>query len=81
MALLSLTVARDAQAVTKSDTTVYSPPLNGVWVGGTGDVAILTPNNPTPVVFSAVPAGTLLPVQALKVMATATTATLLAGFK
>lgn len=81
MALLSLTVARDAQAVAKSDTTVYQPPLNGVWVGGVGDVTILTPNNPVPVLFSAVPAGTLLPIQAKQVMSTGTTATLLAGFK
>jgi hypothetical protein len=77
---LSLTVARDAQNVTKSDTTVYTPPLNGVWVGGEGDVEVVTPAGST-VLFSAVPAGTLLPVQASKVMSTNTTATNLAGFK
>lgn len=80
MTMLNLTVARDAQNVTKSDTVIYSPPLNGIWVGGVGDVTIVTPWGST-VLFSAVPAGTLLPIQAKQVMATATTATLLAGFK
>lgn len=77
---LALVVARDAKNITKSDTTIYDPPLQGVWVGGVGDVTVITPAG-TSVLFSAVPAGTLLPIQAKQVMSTATTATLLAGFK
>jgi hypothetical protein len=65
-------------AITPSDTTVFAP-TGGIWVGGTGDVAVLGANDTVPVVFSAVPAGTLLPVCATKVMATGTTATLLVG--
>jgi hypothetical protein len=80
MALLNLTVARDGQNVTKSDTTIYSPPLNGIWVGSVGDVTVITPAG-TSVLFSAVPTGTLLPIQAKQVMSTGTTASLLAGFK
>lgn len=75
-----LIVARDAQNITKSDATIYQPPLNGVWVGGLGDVTVITPAG-TSVLFSAVPAGTMLPIQAKQVMATGTTASLLAGFK
>lgn len=77
---LNLTIARDGVEVTPSATTVFSPPLNGLWIGGLGDVQVVTPNGTT-LVFSAVPAGTLLPIQAKQVLAAATTATLINGFK
>lgn len=75
-----LTVARDGVQVTKSDTTVYDPPLKGLWVGDAGAVRVITPSG-SDLLFSAVPAGTLLPIQAKQVMATNTVATLFVGLK
>lgn len=66
-------------AITTSDTTVYSPPLRRIYVGTTGNVAILAQEDTDPVVFTTVPAGTFIPVVALKVMATDTTASDLVG--
>ena len=68
--------AEDAIAITKSDATVLIG-LRGIYVGGTGDVAVTTPTGD--VTFSAVPAGTILPVSASKVLSTGTTATLMVG--
>lgn len=75
-----LIVARDAVQVIKSDTVIFSPPLNGVWVGDAGAVRIITPAG-SDVLFSAVPAGTLLPIQAKQVMSTNTVSTLFVGLK
>lgn len=65
-------------AITKSDATVLSPFLRALYVGGTGDVAVRMMDGTTPT-FSAVPAGTLLPIQVDKVLSTGTTATLMVG--
>lgn len=65
--------------VTKSDATVYNPPLRMLWVGGTGDVAVTMIGDTTAVTLAAVPAGTMLNVCVTKVMATNTTATLITG--
>lgn len=67
--------ADNAVAVTKSDSTVVN--ARALYVGGAGDVAIMPKKGGTAVVFSAVPAGTILPVYAQKVMSTNTTATLI----
>jgi hypothetical protein len=67
----------DAVAITKSDTE--SNTFSGIYVGGTGAVAVLTEDGTT-TTFSAVPVGTILPIRTRKVLA-ATTATLLVGFK
>lgn len=75
------TMAFRAVAVTKSDSTVYSPPLSGVWVGGLGDVAVIPAGQDSAVTFKAVPAGTLLPVVCSKVMSTNTSATDLVGLR
>lgn len=66
-----------AAAVTKSDTTVVN--CRALWVGGVGDVAVKTVPGATAVTFTAVPAGTLLPVSidGGQVMSTNTTATLI----
>lgn len=72
--------ARDAAAITKSDSADNY--FKAIWVGGTGDVTVLPMNatDDTSVVkFSAVPAGTLLPIQVRKVMSTNTSATLMVG--
>lgn len=68
-----------AVAVTKSDATIYSPPLQRLRVGGTGDVAVTMVGDTTPVTLSAVRAGTVLKICVKQVMSTNTTATLITG--
>lgn len=63
--------------ITKSDTTVLDPPTRGVWVGGAGDLAVRLVDGST-VTLVGVPAGTLMPIRADKVLA-ATTATNISG--
>jgi len=61
-------------AVTKSDSTVLKPGCVAFYIGGTGDVAIESIEDGTPVVYKAVPVG-ILPVGGVRVRSTATTAT------
>lgn len=62
-----------AAAVTPSDSTALTS--RAVWVGGAGDLSVRLSGTPsTTVVFTAVPAGTLLPISVVRIMA-ATTAT------
>jgi hypothetical protein len=80
--------ATDAVAITKSDTTVLSD-VRGVYVGGAGDVAVITGDAwrrqlelgvaAVAVTFTGVPAGSILPVHVAKVMSTNTTASALVG--
>lgn len=67
--------AQNAEAVTKSDSTTFSPPTIGLFVGGAGAVAVRMFGSQTNVTFSAVPAGTLLPIQVDRVLSTGTDAT------
>lgn len=69
--------ANDGAAVTKSDSTVVA--FDAVYVGGTGDLVVTTPLG-TVLTFSAVPAGSIIPIRCNRVMA-ATTATLMIGLK
>lgn len=62
--------AENATAVTKSDTTTYPP--SALYVGGTGDVAVVTSGGDT-CTFTNVPVG-FFPVQITKVLSTGTTA-------
>jgi hypothetical protein len=72
--------ATDAVAITKSDSTnLTTSCIRAIYVGGTGDVAVIGLNGTVAVTFSAVPAGTILPIMPSKVMSTNTTATLLIG--
>lgn len=64
-----------ATAVTKSDATIL-PVTRALYIGGAGDVAVIMAGDTSAVTFSAVPVGTLLPIQVTKVMSTNTTATL-----
>lgn len=77
--LLTQIPAKRLLAITPSDVTVFSKPLSGVYVGSPGNVTALAEDDTTPVLFLAVPAGTVLPVAAIKIMATGTTATSLVG--
>ena len=69
-----------AVAITKSDTTSLllndRPPI-AIFVGGTGNVNVQFGDLTTSVVFSGVPAGTVLPISPTRVMSTNTTATLM----
>lgn len=49
-----------------------------IYVGGTGDIAMINARGET-VIFRAVPAGQVLPVTTVRVLATGTTATNLVG--
>lgn len=62
-----------AFAVTKSDSTVLAG-VRALYIGVTGDVAVMPRGSSTAVTFKAVPVG-ILPVQVSKVMSTNTTAT------
>lgn len=64
-----------ARAVTPSDTTNIGG-CRGLWVGGAGALTLDFADGATNIVFSGVPAGTLLPIAPAKVKA-ATTATLI----
>lgn len=65
-------IYRGATAVTTSDSAAN--PATALYIGVTGDVAVLPYGNSTSVVFKAVPVG-ILPVRVSKVLATGTTAT------
>lgn len=66
-------------AITPSDTAVLTVVPKGIYVGGAGDITLRGADASADVLFSAVPAGTILPVGPLYVRATATTATGLVG--
>lgn len=69
----AITPGTTAAAVTPSDATALTS--RAVWVGGAGDLSVrLSGATGTTVVFTAVPAGSLLPLSVVRVMA-ATTAT------
>lgn len=63
-------------AVTPSDSTVIKA-TRGLWVGGAGNVNAVLVGDGAAVLFSGVPAGTLLPIRAIQVLSTNTTATLI----
>lgn len=65
--------ASDAVAVVPSDATVLTAGVRGLYVGVSGDVAVVTRGGST-VTFKSAPVG-ILPVCVQKVKATGTTAT------
>ena len=70
---------RGAVAITPGDTSVNNfarGVCQGIYVGGAGAIAAVMEDG-TVATFSAVPVGTLLPIRAVRVNATNTTATLL----
>ncbi len=71
--------ANNAQAITKSDSTTYSPSIRLLYVGGAGDVAIMTRDGDT-VTIAGLAAGAVIDwVLIYKVMSTNTTATNIVG--
>lgn len=70
--------ARDASTVTPSDTTVLGG-VRGLYVGGAGNINLKTEGGTT-LVFSSVGAGSIIPIRAVQVLATSTTATNIVAF-
>lgn len=70
--------ATDAFAITPSNTVDLTRAARSLYVGGAGDVALITLDGTT-ITFSGLSAGTVLPVGATRVLATGTTATLILG--
>ncbi len=68
-------VATGAYAVTPNDSTNLAQIARGLWVGGAGNVAVILSVGGASVTFLNVPSGTLLPIQAVRVLSTGTTAT------
>lgn len=66
--------ASDGVAVTPDDNADLAVPARFLWVGGAGDVEVVTVGGAT-LVFGGCTAGTVLPVRAARVRASATTAT------
>lgn len=66
--------AGGAEDVLPSDSVNFSREAEGIYVGGTGDVNVIMPGG-TAILFSGAPAGTILPVRAIRVNLTDTTAT------
>jgi hypothetical protein len=64
----------DAVAVTANDSTRFAPSV--VYVGTTGNVNVVTSQGTT-VLFTAVPAGAVVPVRVIGVLSTSTTASTL----
>lgn len=69
-----LSPADHAAAVTPSDSQQLPTASKRLWVGGAGNVALVTVGGDT-VTYASVPAGTYLKVRAAQVLATGTTAT------
>jgi hypothetical protein len=65
-------------AITPSNSTNFDYYVRGIYVGGAGDVVAVNALG-TAVTFTAVPAGTILPIKAIRVNSTSTTATAMVG--
>lgn len=68
--------ARNAFVVTPHDVNLLKAPCRSLWIGGAGTLTVITLGGDS-VLFSGIPAGTIIPIQATRVMATGTTATLI----
>jgi len=69
------TPARNAAAVTPHATNPLANVSKGLYVGGAGDITCRLVDDTSDVVFTAVPAGAVLPIRVAYVRATGTTAT------
>lgn len=71
--------ANSVSAVTPSNTAPLSRGCTGIWIGGTGNVSVTMWDGST-ATFTAVPAGTLLPVSPMLLNASTTATGLVALF-
>ena len=67
--------AYNAEVVTPHDSTNLSQISRALYVGVAGDVSVDMADTGTAIVFTAVPAGSLLPIRINRVNSTSTTAT------
>lgn len=65
-------------AITASDTVNFDYAVRAIYVGGAGNLVAVRPDG-TAVTFTAVPAGSILPINAIRVNSTNTTASSLTG--
>lgn len=70
--------AADAFAVSPHDTNDLGTPARALYIGGGGDVVILTQVG-TEITFANIPTGTLLPINCTRVKSTGTNATNIVG--
>lgn len=68
-------------AVTPSNTVDFPGGFRSLWVGGAGNISLDDMDGNTAVLFSGIPAGTILPVAGKRVRLTNTTATLIVGLR
>lgn len=68
--------AHSAFAITPSDSTTI-PATRGLYIGGAGNISVVMAEDENTVLFSNVVAGSILPIQVIKVLSTDTTATLI----
>jgi hypothetical protein len=66
--------ASNAAAITPNDTTDLGTVCRGIYVGGAGDLAVITAGGDT-VTLTAVAVGVVYPLRVSRVLATGTTAT------
>ena len=65
----------DGVAITPHDSTNFTEgTCRGIYVGGAGNIVVVKPGGST-VTFSGALAGTIIPIQAIRVNSTSTTAT------
>lgn len=68
--------ARHAAVVTASDTVDLTAVSRALWIGGAGNINVITQGGET-VLISGIQAGTLIPIRVSRVLSTNTTATLI----
>lgn len=71
--------ARGGEAITKNETARFAQPYDAIYVGAAGDVNILDENGNTTVYGAGI--GTIIPVRAVAVLSTSTTATGIVGLR
>lgn len=72
--------AMGGSVISPSDTTDLQRATRAIYVGGTGDLRVTFVDGQT-VTLSGVPAGGILPLRVIRVLATGTTATGLVGLR
>lgn len=71
---------RGGFSITPSDTVNFTDPCSAIYVGGAGNIVIVSDSGDV-ITLLAVPVGTILPIAATRVNSTSTTATNLVALK